>query len=183
MENNNQLPCKVIMLPIKHGDAIDTPLGIQGNDLLKYTGGHGMKGLGIGTPQHLYLTSDIKIEQNDWVMVENGKTPIVGKVKCVFPTVLEVDLRWSTTQTKTITDCKLILASTDKSLTLADIPDSFIREYVKSIDAGGKIKEVNLEMQYDINTINVPEDGGNLYDESYKLKINRRDNTVIIIEK
>ena len=113
--------------------------------------------------QHLYILSDEEIKEGDNVLVDlypHGNPEwSLGKVVFIYESVVEVDLGWSTTQTKPIVDCRKIIATTDPKLhtnkiveedmhmykkSLPQIPQSFIEEYCK---AGG-IDEVLVE--YDV---------------------------------
>lgn len=110
--------------------------------------------------QHLYVTTDEAPNVGDSVLVDiypHGNPEWkLAKVVSVYESVVEVDLGWSTTQTKPIVVCKKIIATTDPKLhtneiveedmhmykkSLPKIPQSFIEEYC---EAGG-IDEVLVE--------------------------------------
>lgn len=81
--------------------------------------------------QHLHLTSDDEIKD---VRPHKGKWHLEkGRVLNKFPNYL-TDL----------SECKLIIATTDKELGLPLIPTDFIKEYEES---GGKIDSVVIEME------------------------------------
>lgn len=81
------------------------------------------------TNQHLYILSDEEIEEGEWCL-DTIKNKIVKA-----NSVLISDL------------FKKIIASTDPSLNLLPISDSFIKEYVKAHNEGKKIDVVELEVE------------------------------------
>ena len=116
--------------------------------------------------QHLYVTTDEAPNVGDSVLVDiypHGNPEWkLAKVVSVYESVVEVDLGWSTTQTKPIVVCKKIIATTDPKLhtneiveedmhmykkSLPQIPQSFTEEYCK---AGG-IDEVLVSVDSYLN--------------------------------
>lgn len=71
-------------------------------------------------PQHLYILSDEKIKKEDNILVDiypHGNPEWkLAKVVSVYESIVEVDLGWSTTQTKPVSVCKKIIATTDSEL-------------------------------------------------------------------
>ena len=105
-------------------------------------------------PQHLYLISDREIKMDDWYMDDTNAVR-----KCI------VDDKgyWSKR-----THYKKIEATTDSSLSLPIIQQSFIEKYVS---AQGEIDAVNIEMEF-----GYPDTP---YTGSYIPKL-REDGTVVI---
>lgn len=111
---------------------------------------------------HLYFLSDEEIKEGDYVLVDK----LVGKVVKSFEnTLCEVDLGWSTTQTKN--NCKKIVATTDSSLVIGTVsrfvfdensrqrintkiylpqpsPD-FIKVFIEEYNKGNVIEWVDVE--------------------------------------
>lgn len=85
---------------------------------------------GFLNPQHLYFTSNEDIKEGDWVY--NFSTGFNGS-QSIY--------QFKSGHSKDY--CKKIIASTDPSLQLPGIPESFLQEYVKS---NGSIKSVGVEM-------------------------------------
>lgn len=80
---------------------------------------------------HLYFVIDDKISKGDWYVFNNiGGSPIVGKATR------------NIIHTNTINGFSKIVASTNTSLGLQDIPETFIKHYVES---NGSIKTVKIE--------------------------------------
>lgn len=110
-------------------------IGWNEGDIIKITGGqldfascHNIGGIDDWCSQHLYLVCEDDIKEEDWYYFT--ETSFVRKSKtlkaCNHPSY------------------KKILATTDKSLNLPGIPQSFLQSYVQK---QGGIKEVELEMQ------------------------------------
>ena len=88
--------------------------------------------------QHLYfVSSEDEIKEGDWTFA-NG-TPY--KVLDIQGDNYKTELCW-------VSNCKKIIASTDKSITPNSwIPDSYVKWYVeKANDSGVPVDLVNLEM-------------------------------------
>lgn len=125
--------------------------------------------------QHLYILSDDEIKEDDWIITDNIIGQVIG---CIDDNLHEVDLGWSTSQTRT--DCKKIIATTDTSLMLHDnsknnkcfgtqlsgkcphvlpqIPISFIKYFIKQYNsrpfAQDVITNVNVEYESNYKTVN-----------------------------
>ncbi len=100
------------------------------------------------TPQHLYIVSDEKISISDW---------------CIDNSVITLF------NSKRSENSKKIIATTDKSLNLPLIHDSFLSPFMHSCNAERQITEVDLEMVDPIVTTNQ----GLGYNESITSTINR----------
>lgn len=117
----NTIDCNVILLPtdksclIKHDDTTFTCWG---------------KPVELDQPQHMYFTSDEKINKGDLYML---RTNINGKY------ILSND--WKTCRHNTD---KKVVASTNELLNLPSIPQSFLFQYVK---ANGKIDKVKIRIK------------------------------------
>lgn len=110
-----------------------------------------------GTSQHLYLTSDENIGEGDCVLSKlyglgkvissqwadnRGKTPMLVQFEDIA-IMYGKDGSYKDDGNKIyLNDCYKIVASSDKSLNLPQIPQSFIKQYVES---GGSIDEVEIE--------------------------------------
>lgn len=141
---------KVVMLPtnqkVKKGDIITSStfpfeLKVAISDELSHPSES------ISKSHHLYLTSDEEIINDDWVLPFGEKRPWkFKKAPCPLP-------YWGNSE-----NCKKIVATTDRSLGLPLITDSFVEEYCKS---QGDLKEVKLHYlelitsPYKEKTINV----------------------------
>lgn len=85
-------------------------------------------------PQHLYLVSDMEIKEGDWCYHRSHEPYTVGKAS------KQTIMHWG---------CKKIEATTDKSLGLPLIPQSFIEEYVQKQRNIGKVY-ISFEESYQI---------------------------------
>lgn len=120
-----KLKCRVVMLPTDNKSHIS-----KGKDVILYHIKPLSKVTETYTPQHLYFLSDEKIQVGDFYIypelsgnnVWTNKETILDKQD--YPGAMKV------------------IASTDESLKLPLIPDSFIEEYV---EANGKIDAVIIE--------------------------------------
>ena len=121
--------CKVLMLPSNAKEEIDIPLSVYSDGTnKKYQVGY--KG---GNPQHLYVTSKIKsYTQVLWYIDETN---------AVRNKVTDDQDYW---QARVGLYTKIV-ATTDRSLGLPIIPESFVREYVAH---GGDIDFVSVDMEY-----------------------------------
>jgi len=128
--------CKVIMLPTKK--AIDFCIGKNNGELSIMTRGKcGNKVFEVGfkesncnqVPQHLYLVSKEKIKEGDWCLDKRDNT--------IFKAAKLMHKYYMPNFSK-------IEATTDPSLNLPLIPQSFIEKYVEK---EGKIDEVNIKLR------------------------------------
>lgn len=122
----NYIECRPVILPTQ--DIIEQPglrksrkMGILSIGTLQGSLGN------IWESQHLYLVSDREIKEGDWDYL-----PSTGKIR----------KRHSLTYTY-IPGERLVEATTDKSLGLPLIPQSFIEEYVQK---QGKIDKVKIKL-------------------------------------
>ena len=146
--------CKVIMLPT--GDITGIVLHPTGLDKIVHTKESELKAvLDIGgVSQHLYITSDEKIEEGDWMLNLSG---VKYNEQIISKCSKNAAVNWKDNMlinggTKSIRDCiKKIVATTDKSLmytsnngrvgyNLPQIPQSFIKQYC---EVGG-IDEIDM---------------------------------------
>jgi len=123
MSNNKQ--CKVVMLPTNNNYK-GILIKDDDSNLLGFNKEYGLSSiLKSYTPQHIYFTSEDAIEQGDWYIQPEGLRKSAAKTDtCAFPK-----------------DSYKVVASTDSSLGLPMIPESFIRDYV---ELSGAITEVYL---------------------------------------
>jgi len=150
--------CNVIILPT------DGKSDIYFNYLVLSLSLHGniAQNDGDKVPQHLYITSDEEIKERDWYW-NNTRESVV---QCKYSRV-ELSSK----------DVKII-ATTDPSLNLPQIPQSFISLYIEEYNAGRKIEKIWVEYHHDYIGKCIPdEEGCHCYNNS--LKINP-DNTISI---
>ena len=79
------------------------------------------------TYQHLYITDDSEIREGDWI-IWNSKV------------VQAINTKYHKTTKK-------IIATTDTSLNLSQIPKQFIEYYISEYNAGRKIDKVDVEFE------------------------------------
>ncbi len=127
---------KVVMLPTKESRLVNhIPSG-----LLAYSAGDKCSELTTQQPQHLYFTSmSEKIKEGDW--------SYCSIPNCTRERVIKVTDDWNLDSLNRFRkegyESKIV-ASTDPSLNLPSIPESFIQHYIK---ANGKIESVKLLQQ------------------------------------
>ncbi len=105
------------------------------------------------SPQHLYFTSNEEIKEGDWCIGEGVALPFKA-----IPTIRYH--QW-----------KKIVASTDPSLGLPSIPESFIQQYVA---VNGKINSVMLEMENKANSVDID------FEKIYTLKLTDNNECIVI---
>ena len=137
-----KLKCRVIMLLTEN----ESNLFIKTNSVLPLEFNIHLPLTGIKYKgwkyQHLYFISDREIKEGDWFIFQNLEIR-----KCIDVDGKFINCR-SNSSTKDFTSvhsdfCSKIEASTDPSLNLPLIPQSFIEEYVAK---QGKIDEAMIEM-------------------------------------
>lgn len=173
---------KIVMLPTEKASIITKH--INGKSL-SYAPDNGLEVYYKGVnsiPQHLYIISDDKIKEGDFYMNRFNQIHQASDIN------LTSQEEWNT--------CKKIVATTDKSLIankgldpfsgkpdlLPQIPESFIKAYIKAYNDEGKpITEVDLEYEDKGREEwwGSSEGGEPIWVEGYKLKT-RPDNTVIV---
>jgi len=179
--------CKVVMLPTGKDKRVNHILKVNSEWTSKYPSSRvmpkdeelyfGKKDSNIGmdattictnnlqywngylVPQHLYFISNEEIKEGDWVYhyLNNELYQLFGIYK-LYPVKLEF--------------IKKIVATTDPSLGLPAIQQSFLKKYVT---AQGKIDEVELEMEEH------PMNRATFAKNNYILKLTK-DNEVIVSE-
>jgi len=127
----------------------------------------------------LYILSNDEIKEGDWMYKDNKNYIIEIKQNTSGFIYKKGDFSWTGNMGK-------IIASTDNSLELPSIPESFIKAYIKAYNEDNPITEVQLEWEetdkidclkskgLSCNCIGICE-----APDIYKLKT-REDNTVII---
>lgn len=110
-------------------------------------------------PQHLYFISDEEIKEGDHILCMYGNTIDTWSIHTDYQMASGHEC------------CKKIIASTDKSLKLSttddiyegflksipQIPESFIKAYIKAYNEGNVIKEVELEMKT-VRDVSMPDE-------------------------
>ncbi len=129
-------------------------------------------------PQHLYFLSNEEIKEDDWKYCPNKGNGIdIGKglPKPNYGARI-------TRGGNACKDCRKIIASTDPSLHLPGIPQSFLRQYVA---AQGKIDEVRLEITTNDTDIvlNKPFGGNTVYLQKEWFKFDANNCVIVIDEK
>lgn len=170
MKNSNLLPCKIVMILTKNTS--DTGLVIHQTDN-KLRSNYSSTRSPFEKYYELYFISSRKIKENTKTFNEelNGDWYYNSIYKTIarIGNITEYDFK--------------IESTTDKSLNLPLIPQSFVEEYVKS---NGKIKEINIEVEPEywrnnkiwFNEKEVDQNGGNFVYQKSITKTNP-DNTVI----
>jgi hypothetical protein len=97
--------------------------------------------------QHLYFTSDEEIKEGDWYIhtgVTHNERKTYHNLYLSYKGTRKIEGKDNVfVDGMFVNDCKKIIATTDKSLGLSQIPQDFIKEYC---DAGG-IDEVMVELE------------------------------------
>jgi hypothetical protein len=165
--------CNVVMLPTEKAK-----LGFNINGEL-VTGDTELHSNDYHKAQHIYITSNDEIKEGDWYIgyllgeiVIKQAVKYYGHIRTqwlnngqprIIPELCEPAQYWSYSgeNYQQVSECKKIVATTDKNLTfrenniwgqkgtgvyldIAQIPESFIKAFVES---NGTIKEVELEME------------------------------------
>lgn len=139
----NKLKCQVVILPTAE-KASPSNLYLRNNKELQY--GFKKETLTSKQPQHLYFVSEREIKEDDWVLCDERMHILsdpeywIGKVKKIKNNWIFVEEGQGENPEWT----KKIEASTDPSLGLPLIPQSFIKKYVKK---QGNIKKVMIEAE------------------------------------
>lgn len=163
----NRKICEVAILPTKGGIRIskDTKklLVLEDTELKLESWGV----VHVGKPQHLYFICDDELKENDWFISDVPEPNEVLKCKGFgdYNSVYSDEL--STHKM----NCFKIVATTDESLGLPLIPQSFVEDYV---EAKGEIGQVKIKMEL----TNHGYEKGKV-DHEYKIETNS-DNKVII---
>lgn len=157
----------VVMLPTKGKSKLRLMRGYDGNalgyDLLMTPAQlHNNKNSTISY-FHLFITSDEEIKEGDWFINEHGQFSICSKH-------LE---NWLKNNQSSL---KKIIATTDTSLNLPQIPQQFIEKYIEEYNKGNVIDKVEVEYNLIEEPGNTPND--RKYDELI-LKVSP-DNTINI---
>jgi len=117
---------------------------------------------GIWQPQQLLVLSDEEIKEGDWVICINNGVNHYKVIQNKIPSAFQDVEGW-----------KKIIASTDPSLGLPAIPQSFIEKYVI---ANGEIDEVELDTEERIH------EGSTMKHVIFKEKLKlTKDNEVCVI--
>lgn len=127
--------------------------------------------------QHLYITSDEKIKEEDWFIILDGTSSIH---QCKSVSLEYIDFKDVNGFCSKPSVCKKIIATTEKSLNLPKIPQFFIENFVKEYNTGNVIKEVSVK--YETKLERVFSHSGNRIQEKSDpfLKVNPKDNTITI---
>lgn len=122
---------KIVMLPT----ANESELWIndsQGGKLCDFS--QPLKATSGNKNQHLYILSDEEIKPNDIWYDDKDKYVTSANLRCLR-------------QVNNSDECFKVIASTDKSLNLPGIPQSYIEYYIEEYNEGNKIEEVELNIQ------------------------------------
>jgi len=145
METKNQIKCGVVMLPTKSEVIYKKCLWLSGIGKqlnFSYAGYSEHKIEGVNK-QYLYITSDDEIKDGDWYFSIKSRTigqNVGDDCKEWWDAVRngKESARWF----------KKIIASTDPSLGLLTISDSFVKKYVEMYNLCTPINEVMVEYEY-----------------------------------
>ena len=183
--------CKLVMLPsnkkANKGDIIS-----NGRNLFLYGERFYNPYSGCYQLQHLYITSDDKIKEGDWFIVELFKIDGTSDGLHVEQanSIEDVWINKGVTVRRHSGNCKKIIATTDSSLWKHDdtVPypktkpalpqptQSFIQKYVDEYNKGNIITDVLVECgrkSYPIDDYSIAEE------EEYSLKVSK-DNTITV---
>ena len=144
------------------------------------------------TVQHLYITSDEEIKEDDWVILNYriGKSIDKALPACLKNAFHNADFWNAENKTQNLGN-KPIIATTDTSLRrmgddgivdialgleISYIPESFIKYFIEEYNKGNVITKVMVEYNYELS--NDEDEQGNLIPDIY-LKLNS-DNTINI---
>lgn len=132
-------------------------------------------------PQYMYLTTNEKIQEGDWVIKvrdENGNLS-----KDIKPIHLLVGFGLLLSNSRGMRDYDKIVASTNLVLKLPSIPQQFLEDYVK---ANGNISSVWLEQEdkgrYRAGKHDNP-DIGDEWITNWQLKLSEKEEVVIVDKK
>lgn len=126
--------------------------------------------LGFLESQHFYVISEEEIKKDDWYIDLYN----LDKPKYCDYTVLSKKLNLKKEQVKKI------IATTDKSLNLPQIPQSFVEEFVEEYNKNNLIKEVLVKYEETSVTINKSFPASVI--QNYNLKLTS-DNMIVIFKK
>ncbi len=143
--------------------------------------------------QHLYIISDEEIKEGDWVY--NTVTDDLIQVHLITDKMSDYEgIKMLVVKGQHFhhhySNCKKIIATTDKSLTinitrilgvtreLPQIPQSFIEYFVSEYNKGNIISKVMVECEEILGDEGIIKVAFN--EPDFKLKINPKDNTIII---
>ena len=100
------------------------------------------------TVQHLYITSDEEIKVNDWVMLNYriGKSIDKALPACLKNAFHNADFWNAENKTQNLGN-KPIIATTDTSLRLPQLPQEFIQYFIKEYNKGNIITKVEIEYE------------------------------------
>jgi hypothetical protein len=152
--------CKVAMLTTKK----QAKLAISYSKLHKY-GEYSTMISSEFVFKHLYVTSKDEIKKGDWVLYDVsaydnpsyelyflGKirdTSEVGQANCHY--IIEKNKSYGARCAWHCEDCKKVIATTDASLNLPTIKQSFIDKYITQYNAGNSINNVLVEYYEEIH--------------------------------
>jgi len=175
---------EVVLLPTEEGDL----WFYKDNKDVLLTGLTVSKSSNINS-QHLYFLSDDKIEVGDWCLLDHNVGVSTGYsiLKCLESNIKEGEYLFQDKDGNKFTTgrCSKIIATTDSSLGLVKPSQQFIRKYAEAYNEGKPITHTmvmyedkftrNEEIYVDANNCK-----GNYSTHSKQLKLNPRDNTIII---
>lgn len=85
--------------------------------------------------QHIYILSDDKIEKGDWwVDLALADTEYMAIRNCKLSGIERIDK-----------NCKKIIASSDSSLNLPQLPNKWINKFINEFNNGSEIKKTRVE--------------------------------------
>jgi hypothetical protein len=153
--NKETINCQVVMLPTENMSKLVRQISTS---KLFFNLGYSVKS-GLAQPQHLYFTSNEEIKEGDWFY--HGVSKALKKADAEDVRLYKDGFRYASK----------IVASTDSSLGLPAIPESFLKQYVA---ANGKIDKVKLEL------VDVPDFSSMEYKSILKLTA---ANEVVVVEQ
>jgi len=144
-------------------------LGLYSNSFLIYFNGEDDEYNSTETTksQHLYITSDEVIKEDNWCLHTMGEASINPQriIKATHSNLESIQEWWNK-----------IIATTDPSLNLPQPSHSFITKYIEEYNKGNTITDIIVEYDQFIPNNKINLNGGYHTD----IKINSKDNTITI---
>lgn len=142
IDNKLYQKCKVHLLPIKREITYRVNQGdiyLDKNKLYINSKSNHNYHKELCNPQHIYITSDEEIKEDDWYLYWLDNKWELMKCRDQF----EADN--CNTHSMIASNCYKIIATTDQSLELPQIPQSFIEMFITEYNKGNVIEDVMVE--------------------------------------
>lgn len=178
MDNIPYMKGNIVMLPTNENTFNRGDIVLHTNDNTLFQATLSCTCYDIEKPQHLYITSNEEIKEGDYAyhkILGIGRIVILYGEECfqtikLHPNDGSVTTPWK----RNIPDIKKIIATTDKSLNLPLIPQSFIEKYIEEYNKDNTITEVLVEVEPDYNQLG---------ESIWELKLNSQNEITIKQQK